>query len=313
MIAALSVAHSRAFGQTRDAAGSRDHPLVARYAGSIIDIYDTTDFADYEVVLGNVVLESSSERYRPTRSQLVEGRVTKITYIAPPDRSTLEIYRNYEAALRKAGFEVPFAASGDSLLDYEWWHSRQAYPNDGRLQLLNDGQQRRYLAAKLSRADGDVHVALFLAVGNPHPDRAIIQLDVVDVLPMKEGLVTVDVMADQIAQVGRVALYGIYFDTGKADVKPESEPALTEMAKLLRQGPALKLHVVGHTDNAGRLPANMELSLRRAEAVVKVLTARYGVDPQRLRPFGAGPMAPVASNRSENGRAKNRRVELVEF
>lgn len=103
----------------------------------------------------------------------------------------------------------------------------------------------------------------------------------------------------------------IYFDTGKAEVKPESDAALEEIAKLLQQNPQLKLYVVGHTDNAGTWASNMDLSRRRANAVTQVLSTKHGVEAARLSPQGDGPTAPVASNDTEEGRANYRRVELV--
>lgn len=124
--------------------------------------------------------------------------------------------------------------------------------------------------------------------------------------------VNADALAKEITRTGHVAIYGIYFDTGKADVKPESEPTLKEIAKLLQQNPELKLYVVGHTDNVGTLTSNMDLSLRRAESVVKTLISKYGIDTKRLHPVGVGPLSPVASNKTEEDHAKNRRVELVE-
>jgi outer membrane protein OmpA-like peptidoglycan-associated protein len=117
-------------------------------------------------------------------------------------------------------------------------------------------------------------------------------------------------MAQDISATGKVAIYGIYFDFNKADVKPESEPVLKEIAALLKQNP--KLYVVGHTDNVGSLAANMDLSQRRADAVVQALVSKHGVDASRLKAHGVGPLCPVASNKTEEGRAKNRRVELVE-
>jgi len=104
---------------------------------------------------------------------------------------------------------------------------------------------------------------------------------------------------------------GILFDTGKADIKPESHPALQEVAKLLKGDPKLKVYVVGHTDNVGGLVANMDLSKRRAASVVLALTTEFGVPAAQLQSYGDGPYAPVASNDSEDGRALNRRVELV--
>ena len=119
-------------------------------------------------------------------------------------------------------------------------------------------------------------------------------------------------MSQDIISTGKVAVYGIYFDFNKADVKPESDPALREIAKLLSQNPKLKVNIVGHTDNVGGFDYNMKLSQARAEAVVKALVSQYKVEANRLKPHGVGPLAPVTTNRTEDGRAKNRRVELVE-
>jgi outer membrane protein OmpA-like peptidoglycan-associated protein len=118
-------------------------------------------------------------------------------------------------------------------------------------------------------------------------------------------------MSEGISSTGHVAIYGIYFDFNKADVKPESEPALKEITKLLQQDAKLKLYVVGHTDNVGGLDYNMKLSQQRAEAVVKELVSKYKIAPDRLKAGGVGPLAPVTSNDTEEGKAKNRRVELV--
>jgi outer membrane protein OmpA-like peptidoglycan-associated protein len=117
---------------------------------------------------------------------------------------------------------------------------------------------------------------------------------------------------NDIRQTGKVALYGIYFDTGKSVVKPESEPTINEIAKLLRDNPTFKLHVVGHTDNVGELDYNLRLSKARADAVVNTLVRNHKIAAERLKAHGVGPLAPVASNQTEEGRAKNRRVELVE-
>jgi outer membrane protein OmpA-like peptidoglycan-associated protein len=131
---------------------------------------------------------------------------------------------------------------------------------------------------------------------------------------MEGDLVTTDAaaIAGDITTTGHAAIYGIYFDTGKAEVKPESDAALKEIAKMLQGNAGLKLMVVGHTDAVGALAANMDLSKRRAEAVAQMLSTKYGVATVRLQAQGAGPLAPVASNKTEDGRAKNRRVELVE-
>jgi OOP family OmpA-OmpF porin len=108
-------------------------------------------------------------------------------------------------------------------------------------------------------------------------------------------------------------LYGLYFDTDKDAVKPESQPTMAEIAKLMKSDPSLRLHVVGHTDNQGKPDYNLDLSRRRAANVVSELTNKDGITASRLDAFGCGLYAPVASNEAETGRAKNRRVELVRW
>ncbi len=118
-------------------------------------------------------------------------------------------------------------------------------------------------------------------------------------------------MSNGLTTTGHSVVNGILFDTGKAEIKPESAHAMEEVVKLLKQNAAMKVYVVGHTDNVGVLASNLDLSKRRAAAVVQMLTTKYGVAAGRLQSFGAGPYAPLASNDNEAGRTLNRRVELV--
>jgi len=117
-------------------------------------------------------------------------------------------------------------------------------------------------------------------------------------------------LSDEISKSGHVAVYGIHFDTGKATIQPDSENVLGEIAKLLQQDPDLKLRVEGHTDSQGNAAANQALSERRAQAVVAWLVT-HEVGASRLMAKGLGPSKPIADNSTEEGRAKNRRVELV--
>jgi outer membrane protein OmpA-like peptidoglycan-associated protein len=133
-------------------------------------------------------------------------------------------------------------------------------------------------------------------------------LEIVEQKAMKQDIAAdASTLAGDIAATGKAAVYGIYFDTGKSVVKPESEPALTEIGKLLKENGSLKLHVVGRTDNVGDLASKMKLSQARAEALV----TKHGVDAKRLKAAGVGPLCPAASSDIDEGKAKNRRVELV--
>jgi outer membrane protein OmpA-like peptidoglycan-associated protein len=134
-----------------------------------------------------------------------------------------------------------------------------------------------------------------------------------DVLEKKMAFLNADDMKRAIRDSGEVAVYGLYFDTDKDAIKSESQPALAEIATLLKSEPSLRLHVVGHTDNQGKPDHNLDLSHRRATSVVAELTSKYGIGANRLDAFGCGIYSPVASNEAEIGRAKNRRVELVQW
>lgn len=281
----------------QDVAGSTDHPLISRYPGSYIDLYSAKEFDEYTLPLSRLDAEHP-------KNQHLEGKLTRIHYTMPAKRSPLEVVRNYQEAFRRAGFETLFTCSGEqcgggSVGDpngYGWC----------------GGCSPRQVTAKLGRPAGDVYVSLHIEEDNPDTP-AWGQLDIIEMKPMESGMVTVNAasLASDITRTGHASVYGIYFDTGKADVKPESDAMLKEVAKLLQQDAKLKLYVVGHTDNQGALEANLDLSKRRADAVVQVLTGKYTVAAIRLRSLGDGPSAPVASNDSEDGRAKNRRVELV--
>ena len=284
--------------QEGDASGSKDHPLISRYPGSTISEYAQKEFDEYELPLSKVV----DGKYAKT--QHVEGKLTAIYYVTPEGRSALEIFRNYDSALKNAGFQTLFTCAktcGDP-------------PPSGYMPVNdafgNYSSETRYLAAKLSRPEGDVYVALWV-YDSSFDIKAF--LAIVEAKPMESGLVTVNAasLASDITRTGHASVYGIYFDTGKADVKPESDATLKEIAKLLQQDPKLKLYVVGHTDNQGTLESNMDLSMRRANAVLQALSGKYGVAAARLKALGDGPSSPVASNDAEEGRAKNRRVELV--
>jgi len=209
----------------------------------------------------------------------VEGKFTEIMYYKNEGAKApgvLTVHRNFENAIKKLGGTVTCT--------------------------LEDGES----FYKIVKGGAEVWVHVSANINEQY------YLAVVEKGAMKQ-----DIEADAAAlgaglkAEGRIAVYGITFDTGKSEIKPGSETALAEIAKLLKGQPLLKLHVVGHTDNVAGLDLNLKLSKARAEAVVQALTGKYGIAGARLIPHGVGPVAPVASNDAETGRAKNRRVELV--
>ncbi len=218
----------------------------------------------------------------PDKKQPVEGHMLMVNYYLNDNAqapSGLQIARNYTNAAKKIG--------GQILYEYE----------DGGIQnsvmkIVKDGQE---VWAHVS-AGGNGMYTIFII------EKQLMSQDVV---------ADANSMAKSINETGKVALYGIYFDSGKSFIKPESKFALEEISKLLKSDPSLKIYVVGHTDNTGSYDSNMKLSMERASAVVAALASMYSVNVANLKPCGNGPTCPVASNETEEGKAKNRRVELV--
>lgn len=287
-----------------DLEGSRDPEGMPRYRGSEIVSYEVSRFDRYELPSG------PAEGRRLSRSQPLEGVVTRIRYRLPLQTTSLDAARNYEDALEAEGFETLFrcsrgeCGSGHDFFNavYDLWGTELAG--------LSDSQE--FLAAQRMGSGGALYAAVY-AVQDSNSGRAFVQLDVVEVTELEDRMVFVSAeeMASSLGREGSVALYGILFDHDRAELRPASKPALDEIAKLLRSGPALSLFVVGHTDATGSYEYNLDLSRRRASSVVAALVSDYGIDRARLLPVGVGPVAPVASNAAEDGRARNRRVELV--
>ena len=228
-------------------------------------------------------------------------------------------------AMRWAGDERRLAQACQAVLEFMQRHAIAAswgragfIGNSGKVVPSGWGhfsfetEKNRYLLAQRSAPGGDVYVLLYAMQETNYP-TAVFQRTV-ELKPMQGAQVNVlDAAALQrgLEADGKVAVYGVHFDTAKAEVKPDSKASLDEMAKLLAKNPGMKVYIVGHTDNTGTLAANLDLSQKRADAVAKALASTYKVEPQRLAARGVASLAPVASNSGEEGRARNRRVELV--
>ena len=214
--------------------------------------------------------------------QSVEGHYYQINYSQKENSQpvgALQVIRNYENAIKKIGGKVV----------WEWYDS-----GSGRVTL------------KLEKGGAEVWA------GVSSTGSGYYRLDLVEKGTMDQDVVAdASSMANTIKTTGKVAVYGIYFDTGKSELKPESLNALEEISKLLKSDPSLKLYVVGHTDNVGTFESNIKLSMDRATAVINALVTKHSVNAANLKPFGNGPCAPVATNDTDEGKALNRRVELV--
>lgn len=297
-----------------DAPGAKDHPLLTRFAGATISAYSQVAFD--EAFLPNQPVDDE----KTAKGLNLEGKVTRISYTIGGDKSTLEVERNYLDALQKGGFQILFRCTQEQCGKSGGIEFQSVVINSGRLRKAgggdaNFGDKHRTILAKLPRASGDAYVFLHIMDDSASNKRTLVYEQVVEVRPMQTGQVKVldsGALQKGLAATGKVALYGIYFYTDKAQVKPESKAQLDEMAKLLTANPALKVYIVGHTDNQGQFAHNTDLSQKRADAVVQTLATTYRIAPSRLLAKGVASLSPVASNGDDAGRAQNRRVELVQ-
>lgn len=302
-----------------DIPNSKDPIGLKRYEGTRITFFKESQFDSYTLPLGKFSYAIGGVSSF-ANSLALEGKVTKLTYIgSDPERATLEVYRNYKSELGAGGWEILWEGEGEALSKGKGILFRSLFANRPGGTFAISHPETHFLAAK----KGGTHLALYVAkfkAGNvlpktlqPKPGVPVIALDIIETQAMEEKMVLVkaEEMAAGITEQGSINLYGFHFDTGSATLKADSDPTLDEVAKLLKSDPALRLLVVGHTDVVGKFDDNIELSKRRSASVVAALSQRVPAAASRLTPCGVGYQCPIATNSSEAGRAKNRRVALV--
>ena len=271
------IALSPAFAKQEfpDIKGALDHPLLTRYPNSRITEYSKNYNAVEFVVSGNTKVGN-------LRKEKIEGDATRLHYFhnkAEGQPSPLQVVRNYQNAIKAIGGEVV-------------WERIEEPTAESTMRVVTGGKE--YWV----RVKADVYSA---------PTHSY-KLEIVERAAMVQ-LVSANKMLDELNAKGFVTLY-ISFDTNKADIKPEAMPTIAEIVKLLKSQTTLSLSIEGHTDNVGQAIANKTLSENRAKSVMNAIVGQ-GIATARLSAKGFGQENPIADNRSEDGRAKNRRVELV--
>jgi OmpA-OmpF porin, OOP family len=303
-----------------DASGCADVAGLKRYSGSSIVMCAKRDFADYVLPEGKSLEYDLGTKKGTFESSLaLEGRLTQNVYAVPENVSSEDVFRNYKAELAAKGFTVLFeAARADTG---PWLGEYFAGTGPGTQIWAYSPDEARYIAALKNDGGVKAYVALYIVEFQngyepkfmPAKGQAMVRLDAIQIGQVADRMVVVsaDQITKSLASEGKVALYGILFDFNKASLKPESRPTLDEIARFLKANPAQNVYVIGHTDNVGGFESNMQLSNGRAQAVAADLSRTYGIPANRMFASGVGLQAPVASNASEEGRAKNRRVELL--
>lgn len=280
IMATAAFAAAFAASDPADAEKTADHPEIARFPGFFIDNGKKSDFN--EIVFATQGYDASGEAKGETKA----GKYWFMDYCLTENArrpSGIELFRNYENAFRRAGGTLVSRNPKTGWPEISVFHMPLSKGGERWVQLNIDNDGERY------------------------------QLTIVEVGAMAQKLeFSAGEMADAIRKTGHVALSGVLFDTAQAGIKVESVPLLNEVIALLRKDKSLHLAVEGHTDNIGNAKTNLDLSRRRAEAVV-VFLVNGGVAPQRLKAVGKGDTVPVADNRTADGRVRNRRVELVQF
>lgn len=305
------------FSQT-DISDCEDHPLITRFPAAAIEWCQTQAFNEYHIATGPQTGYKNIDDWID-----LEGKVHRIYYSIRSGATMSEVYQNYRNAIQRAGFDIlaqglhPERNVRKDVGGNTWMgtaYAKNPLPTGSGVKLFQGSSSSAgmgYVAGKLSRPGGNVYVTL--AAYQYSSEETVVLLDIIEEAPLDDGKVTVDAdyIAHEIEANGSVALYGIFFDFNKAEVKAESKSDLDAIAAYLKQHPDVRLYVVGHTDMKGSLTYNLALSERRAQAVVEALVENYGISGPRLEGRGIGPLAPKSTNASEEGRRQNRRVELV--
>ncbi len=313
--AAIKTTKGAAAQAKPDVAGSKDHPLIGRFKGSAIEFYQETQWGTYRLPIADGKLNFK-------KPQALEGKITRIQYTTSAENNPEFLLSNYKKAFKDSGFKALIALANEQLgvgrRSQDWkekYYDTGGYwngINNGRfglgIQIPREKSKQSFIAGS-GNVDGvDVFITVY-AIENGK--STLITQDVIEVGAAKTGLVTLDKISKGLALKGHIAIYDIYFDTGKHTIKTGSGAALKIIASYLNTHKDVKFFIVGHTDNAGNYAGNVTLSKNRAETVMGILVTKYSVSPHQLRAEGVASLCPVASNARESGRKMNRRVEIV--
>jgi len=300
-------------------AGSSDHSLISPYPGFYIKSYARHEYDEAEIMTGTF-----NKTKVTATTKTIEGKITNIKYQNQKrdmNVSALQLYRNYEKALKKLNARFLLACRGtkcftnkstDFGLYIGNWYNRKPLIYKGFNSSF--GAEFGILTAEISGKDGKkTFVMITVGVDNPNKKRTILMsfIEPEKLDTDKIAIGSPDDIKKGIDTSGKIELHGIYFDHNQSVIKPESKNTLNVIAQYLSANKARKFFVVGHTDNSGNLKHNITLSQQRADAVIKALV-NLGINRQQLTAKGIGPLSPNSPNKTDEGKALNRRVELVE-
>jgi OmpA-OmpF porin, OOP family len=307
-------------GNAADARGCRDADDVGRFQGSSLVVCAVKDFAEYVLPTGPMQ-NFDFDTHRATFQQQLslEGKLTENVYAVPPGSSSAQVFRNFRQLLQSRNYSFLYEGKQAELGDHFGSYFESVGPGTQLLGYSPD--EARYLAAAKDENGVKTYVALYVIEYDDGYDRnfeaakgqVLVRLDVLKAggLDSRMVVVTAGEIEQRLQTDSKIVLYDIHFDFNSAVIKPESRPAIEQIAAYLDNHPVRALGIIGHTDSIGGPEFNLQLSRARSEAVVSEMINRFGISPARLTAAGAGMQQPIAPNETEEGRAMNRRVELV--
>lgn len=325
LLASVPGVVSSAIDLTQDLPGARDPAGIPRFADSIIIGQRVSESERSSIPTGK--WGGNAGRIFWEQSIQVEGPRTRLLYLAPRPAKSLDVIRHYRETLDSQGYQLLFQCSGFDECGKEVaaFYTDAAHGNTFTdsylLKSVYSGQSVRepqILTGRLNRSGADSYIFVFAAYQDNYADseageRVAIFVEQISAKPAQDGAALLDTaqLAQGLAEAGRVVLAGIQFDAGQSTLLPASRPQLDAMARLLREQPDLKVYLVGHTDNAGVLQTDLDLSQRRAAEVAQALVRDHRIASERLTPAGIAGLSPLVSNATAAGRARNQRIEMV--
>ncbi len=275
--------------------------IAVPYHGSTLSYNDKLGYGEFYVSTG----KTSEGKAKITK---IEGYIHNRFFRAPKGRSALEIIKNYEKAVAESGGQVLFSGQSQEGINAFMKVNGHPHPaiNDYNYNVFKAYQ---YFCGIIHSEDVDYFVVV--AAGKGEYDICY-HLVTIETKPMDMDMVSAVNISESMIAEGHIAIYDILFETGKSEINPRSAAALKNIANFLIANPEKQYLIVGHTDNVGDFEANIKLSADRANVIVNELVEKYSVNKDQLKPTGAGSMSPVATNSTDEGKAKNRRVEIVE-
>lgn len=312
--------------QSKNLPNAADHPLIKSFQGSRITAYAQIEWTEANLPQAKSLKQDAS---KSLDLRTVEGKETRIHYLSPVGKTVLEVHRNYRDALLAAGLQLQWSCEQQCDNVYRLWRN-QAKPFERQFK-WDDGHHNGFSHYDApDNSEGRLIVGFFPATSQRSKTHVLIYhstafgggkkvdpmvstfFQIIEEKAQPNGQVSVNAEAlnQSLQNTGHVSLYGLLFDTGKTELKAESQSQLQEVITSLKAQPQWKVIIVGHTDNVGSIDSNLALSQARAQNVVQALI-QAGIDKQRLLAKGLANFAPVASNTNEESRALNRRVEIV--